>query len=258
MNAFTELIGKLGYKPKETKERKEPANQGFSERMKRFLKMKTEFEQVPKEDVLTAILQSDINNIESTLEQVDTDAFRMAVELVKNARRIYVVGIRNCEPLAGFLGFYLNMMFERVEMVRTNSASEIFEQMLRVGSEDVVIGISFPRYSMRTLKAMEFANNRNAKVIAVTDSIHSPMNLYSSCNLTARSEMASVVDSLTAPLSLVNALIVALCMERQEEMGRYLETLEDIWEEYQVYGVDEINQADDHIEIYQANDKQGE
>src|SRR5699024_5100192 len=141
------------------------------------------------------------------------------------------IGIRSCAPLASFLGFYLNMIFPDVRLIQTNSASEIFEQMFRIGQEDVIIGISFPRYSMRTLKAMEFANNRNAKVITLTDSIHSPINLYSSCNLIARSDMASIVDSLVAPLSVINALVVALCMRKQGEVVDTLQSMEKIWDE---------------------------
>ena len=125
--------------------------------------------------------------------------------------------------------------------MRTTSVSEIFEQMLRIDERDVVIGISFPRYSMRTLKALEFANDRNARVIAITDSVHSPMNLYSSCNLLARSDMVSIVDSLVAPLSVINALVVALCMKRPEEVRQELEMLEDTWNNYQIYMNDEIN-----------------
>ena len=113
----------------------------------------------------------------------------------------------------------------------------------------IQVGISFPRYSMRTLKAMEFANNRSAKVITLTDSVHSPMNLYSSCNLIADSDMASIVDSLVAPLSVINALIVALCMKKQNEVAKTLEMLEDIWDEYQVYENDEINYIDDSIKM---------
>ena len=116
--------------------------------------------------------------------------------------------------------------------------------MIHISGDDVIIGISFPRYSMRTLKALEFANNRSAKVITLTDSIHSPMNLYSSCNLIARSDMASIVDSLVAPLSVINALVVALCMRKQKEVVATLEDLEKIWDEYQVYNNDEINMAD--------------
>ena len=119
--------------------------------------------------------------------------------------------------------------------------------MIRINEEDVIIGISFPRYSVRTLKALEFANNRNAKVIAITDSKHSPMNLYSSCNLLARSDMASIVDSLVAPLSVVNALIVALCMKKKDKVINNLETLEEIWDEYQVYNKDELDVVNENV-----------
>ena len=165
------------------------------------------------------------------------------------ADTIYVAGLRSCAPLAEFLGFYLNMMFEHVKVLHTSSASELFEQMVHIGERDVIIGISFPRYSMRTLKALEFANNRNARVITITDSIHSPMNLYSSCNLIAKSDMASIVDSLVAPLSVINALIVALCMKKQDSVAETLEALEDIWDEYQVYENDEINYIDDSMKM---------
>ena len=173
----------------------------------------------------------------------------MAVDTILNARRVYVVGIRSCAPLASFLSFYLNLICDNVTAVHTNSSSEIFEQLLRIDEEDVVIGISFPRYSMRTLKALEFASNRKAKVITITDSVHSPMNLYSSCNLIARSDMASIVDSLVAPLSVINALVVALCMKKQKEVITTLEALEDIWDEYQVYSGDELNMVGDTVKM---------
>ena len=148
------------------------------------------------------------------------------------------------------------MICENVISVHTNSSSEIFEQLIRINEEDVIIGISFPRYSMRTLKALEFASNRKAKVITLTDSVHSPMNLYSSCNLIARSDMASIVDSLVAPLSVINALVVALCMKKQKEVIQTLETLEDIWDEYQVYSRDELNSVGDTVTM--KSDKTGE
>ena len=127
------------------------------------------------------------------------------------------------------------------------------EELVHAQENDCVICISFPRYSMRTLKAMEFANNRNAKVITLTDNVHSPMNLYSSCNLIAESDMASIVDSLVAPLSVINALIVALCMKRQNKVAKTLETLENVWDEYQVYGSDEINYINDSIKMHYGN-----
>ena len=155
------------------------------------------------------------------------------------------MGLRSNEPLAAFLHFYLNMIRGKVFLLNTTSVSETFEQMIHIGPKDCFIGISFPRYSMRTLKAMEFANDRNAKVIAITDSIHSPMNLYSSCNLIAKSDIASIVDSLVAPLSVIIALVVALCLKCPEQVRKILETLEETWNNYQVYLNDEIDFIDD-------------
>ncbi len=215
-------------------------------------RMEVTYGRISQPQILETVLQSDAENIQNTLEKIDANAFELAVDAILNARAIYVIGIRSCAPLASFLAFYLNLMFERVHLLNTNNATEVFEQMVRIGSEDLIIGISFPRYSMCTLKAMEFANNRNAKVITITDSVHSPMNLYSSCNLIAKSDMASIVDSLVAPLSVLNALIVALCMKKQAEVAGTLEMLEKIWGEYQVYENDEIDRVDDAIKIRYA------
>ena len=137
------------------------------------------------------------------------------------------------------------MIRDGICLIGSTNTSEMFEQMIRINNKDAVIGISFPRYSMRTLKAMEMANDRNARIITITDSIHSPMCLYSSCNLMARSDMVSIVDSLVAPLSLINALVVALCMKCPEEVKTNLETLEYTWDNYQVYLKDEINFFDE-------------
>ena len=212
-------------------------------------RMKVTYGHVPEAEILDTVFQSDIEIIKLTMEHIDHAAFEMAVETLLSARTIYIIGIRSCAPLASFLSFYLNMILDDVRLIQTSSASEIFEQMIRIGDQDAIIGISFPRYSMRTLKAIEFANNRNAKVITLTDSVHSPINLYSSCNLIARSDMASIVDSLVAPLSVVNALVVALCMKRQKEVVHTLETMEKIWDEYQVYSNDEMEHADDTIKM---------
>lgn len=196
-------------------------------------------------EILTSVLTTDMENISDTIEHVDPQAFEAAVDAVLDAEHVYIIGIRSCEPLARFLYFYLNMIRGNVILLASTSTSEIFEQMIRIDEKDVMIGISFPRYSMRTLKAMEFANDRNAKVISVTDTIHSPMCLYSSCNLMAKSEMVSIVDSLAAPLSLINALVVALCLKRPDDVRKNLETLEDVWDNYQVYLKDEINFIDE-------------
>ena len=215
-------------------------------------RMEVTYGRIRQSHILETVLQSDQEKIKDTLEHIDEHAFELAVDTIIKAKHIYIVGIRSCAPLAAFMAFYFNLMFENVTLLQTNNSSELFEQMVRISKDDVIIGISFPRYSMRTLKAMEFANNRNAKVITLTDSVHSPMNLYSSCNLIARSDMASIVDSLVAPLSVINALIVALCMKKQGEVAKTLETLEDIWNEYQVYENDEINYIDDKIKMRYA------
>ena len=207
-------------------------------------RMEVTYGRVPQSEILDTVLRTDIEKIKLTMENIDHNAFELAVETILEAKSIYIVGIRSCAPLASFLGFYFNLLFDNVHLMHTNSSSELFEQMIHISKDDVIIGISFPRYSMRTLKALEFANNRNAKVITLTDSIHSPMNLYSSCNLIARSDMASIVDSLVAPLSVINALVVALCMRKQREVTATLEDLEKIWDAYQVYNNDEINLAD--------------
>ena len=207
-------------------------------------RMEVTYGRVPQSEILDTVLRADIEKIKLTMENIDHNAFELAVETILEAKSIYIVGIRSCAPLASFLGFYFNLLFDNVHLMHTNSSSELFEQMIHISKDDVIIGISFPRYSMRTLKALEFANNRNAKVITLTDSIHSPMNLYSSCNLIARSDMASIVDSLVAPLSVITALVVALCMRKQKEVTATLEDLEKIWDEYQVYNNDEINLAD--------------
>lgn len=203
-------------------------------------RMEVAYGRISQSEILETVLQSDAEKIKMTLSNIDKPHFEQAVEMMLQAKRIYIVGIRSCAPLASFLGFYLNLIFENVTLVNTNSSSEIFEQLIRIGEEDVIIGISFPRYSVRTLRALEFANNRKAKVITLTDSEHSPMTAYSSCNLIARSDMASIVDSLVAPLSVVNALVVALCMKKRDELTKTLGSLEEIWDEYQVYNKDEI------------------
>ena len=215
-------------------------------------RMEVTYGRISQSKILETVLTSDADKIKTTMEKIDHNAFELAVNTILNAKNIYIVGIRSCAPLASFLGFYLTLMFDHVQLLTTNSSSELFEQMVRIDKEDVIIGISFPRYSMRTLKALEFANNRNAKVITITDSVHSPMNLYSSCNLIADSDMASIVDSLVAPLSVINALIVALCMKKQKEVATTLTTLEEIWDEYQVYENDEINYIDDSIKMRYA------
>lgn len=204
-------------------------------------RMEVSYNNIPEDKILSTVLMDDIEKIKQTLENENNkEAFQQAVKNILQARRVYIVGIRSCAPLAAFMEFYLHQILDDVRLVTSNNTSEMFEQMMKVDSSDVVIGISFPRYSMRTLKAMEFANNRRAKIITITDSIHSPINLYSACALLAKSDMASIVDSLVAPLSMINALLVALAMERKDEVMGTLSEMEKLWEEYQVYNRDDM------------------
>ncbi len=211
---------------------------------------------IEQNGVLRSVLSSDALKIKNTMENIDEAAFENAIDALLKAKRIYVVGLRSCAPLASFLAFYLNMIFDNVINLQTSSTSELFEQMIHISQEDCIIGISFPRYSMRTLKALEFANNRLANVITITDSIHSPMNLYSSCNLIADSEMHSIVDSLVAPLSVINALIVELCNRKQSDVAQTLEMIENVWNDYQFYENDEIDLVDDSIKMSYPGENQ--
>ena len=170
-----------------------------------------------------------------TLEELDRESFNRAVDAIVSAMKIYVIGVRSSASVASFLHFYFNLIFDNVTLVSANTASEIFESLLRVGERDVVIGVSFPRYSSRTVQAMSFARDRGATTVAITDSEASPLAPISTCSLMARSDMASFVDSLVAPLSLVNALLVAVSQRKNDELARTFQNLEEIWEEYNVY-----------------------
>ena len=204
-----------------------------------------ENENISGQEVLEQILKKDIRNISNTLEMADRRTFEMAVEKLLNARHVYLVGIRGSEPLAVYMGFYLKLMLDEVTVVSNGNTSDLFEELMKINEEDCLVGISFPRYSMRTLKAIEFANSRSVSVITITDSINSPMNLYSSCNLIARSDMTAAADSLCAPMSLVNALITAVMAKRRKNLLNRLEMLEDICNQYGTGENDELNKVDD-------------
>lgn len=190
---------------------------------------------IQKDKLLKTVLHSDIENLRQTQETVDEGQFAEVIERLKNARRVYILGVRSCAALAGFLGFYLNFVLKDVRLIQTNSVSETFEQMLNVGKEDVFIGISFPRYSKRTARVMEFAKSRGCACIAITDSDMSPLVEFADNSLMCCSNMLSFADSLVAPLSVINALIVALSYERQDDIKASLTDLESIWMKYDVY-----------------------
>ena len=192
-------------------------------------------------DLLSKVLQTDIDSIKKTLEAVDGAAFEAAVADIISARKIYIIGIRSAAALSSFMSFYFTHIFANVRNIDTASTSGIFEQLLRVGEGDVFIGVTFSRYSKRTLKAASFAKASGAKVIAITDSLGAPIAGVADHVLVAKSDMASFVDSLVAPLSLINALIVAIGVAKKEEISDTYEKLEGIWAEYNVYQTDEEN-----------------
>ena len=185
-------------------------------------------------DTMTAILNSDMENILRTQNEVDRDSFSRAVEALLGAKKIYVLGTRTSAALSMFMGFYFNLLFENVKVLYENTAGEVFEQIMRIGPGDVFVGISYPRYSKRTVKAVRFARERGATVLALTDAATSPIAEGADICLLARSDMVSFVDSLVAPLSLINALIVEVS-ERKPGVARTFTELEEVWNEYDVY-----------------------
>ena len=187
------------------------------------------------QDLVTTVLHSDIEKLRQTDETVDRKEFHAAVNAIIKAKRVYILGVRSAAPLANFLGYYLNYMFNNVHEITGFSAGEMFEKIVGVNSEDVVIAFSFPRYSASTTKGAQYCRSAGAKVIGITDSNLSPLGSNSDHVLIAKSDMVSLVDSLVAPLSLVNALIVAIAAQREKELSQTLANLERIWEEYEVY-----------------------
>lgn len=185
-------------------------------------------------DPLTAILNSDMENILLTQSTADRAMFDTAVDAILNAERIYILGTRTSAALSMFMGFYFSLLFENVKVLNENTAGEIFEQLLRIGPNDVFVGISYPRYSKRTVKAVRFAKDRGATILALTDTDASPIAKTADICLLARSDMVSFVDSLVAPLSLINALIVAVS-ERKPGVAGIFSELEQVWNEYDVY-----------------------
>ena len=192
-------------------------------------------DRIGNHDVMSMVMQSDIEKIRMTLEDTDQQSFTQAVRKLANASRVYIMGVRSAGALADFLSYYLRFMFDNVTRVDTNAMSEVFEQVMRVHEGDVFIGLSFPRYSRRTVKAMKYVKDQGATVIAITDSRTAPLTEYADITLLAKSDMASFVDSLVAPLSLVNALIVAVSRIRSEQLETTLGELERIWFEYDEY-----------------------
>ena len=186
-------------------------------------------------NVLKDVLTSDIEKLRTTLETVDQKQFDAAVDAILIAKRIYIVGMRSSTSLANFMGFYMNFLLDNVRTIHDNVANEIYEQIMRIGEGDILIGLSFPRYSSRTLKAMKFAKSKGATVIGITDNDTSPFHGVADICLYAKSDMVSFVDSLVAPLSLINALIVSVGIHSKEGLSNTFTTLEQLWKDYDVF-----------------------
>lgn len=189
---------------------------------------------ISEENALKGVLKADMENIRATLEKINHKTFEEVVQSIFDAKKIYIIGLRSSTALADFLGFYLNVILDNVKVVGYG-ISDIFEQMINVGEGDLVIGIGFPRYANRTIECLAFAQSRNAKVVAITDSLLSPLASQADCTLIAQSNMASFVDSLVAPLSVINALIIAVGLREKENISRTYNDLENIWQQYEVY-----------------------
>lgn len=198
-------------------------------------RMEIASEKISEKDIAKTVLKSDIEKLEKTIHELDYDNFNKATELILNAEHIYIAGVRSSAALASFAGFYLKLLFENTTVITGTGAEDITEQLFHAGRGDVVLGISFPRYSSGTVKALSFAERRGADIIALTDSIESPIVKHSSCTLLARSEMDSFADSLVAPMSILNALIFAVGYRMGSKTKETFDELENIWRDYEVY-----------------------
>ena len=192
-------------------------------------------DRIGNQDVVSTVLQADIDTLRRTSETLDRREMDTSVDANLAARHIYIVGVRSSAAIASFLNFYFRNIFDNVSLVPSTATSEMFEQLLRVGREDVVIGISLPRYSSRTIKAMQYARDCGATTISITDKPDAPAGKIADHVLVAKSDMVSIVDSLVAPMSVVNALIVAVSRKREEEVSKTFKDLERLWDEYDVY-----------------------
>ena len=192
-------------------------------------------QRIGRGDVIDNAMESDINKIKYTLEHLDRRSFSNAVDAILSAKHIYITGARSSEPLARLLSYNLSLIFDNVRLVVPTSSAEVFEQMYSVGEEDVVIAFSYPRYSSKMINGIKFARRKNAKVIVFTDSEVSPIAEFANCVLIAQSDMASYMDSLVAPLSIINAIVIEITARCEREITERFDALEKLWDEYEVY-----------------------
>ena len=239
---FATVLGYEGYP-----ELQKALREYTSSKLTSIQRMDVMSDQLEGEDLLTKVMNFDIDQIRHTLEETDKEDFYRTVDILCNAKTIYVIGARSAAVLARFLVFYFNIMVDNVRLIHTTSTSEMFEQIINIGKDDIMIGISFPRYSKHTVKAFRYAKENGAQVIAITDSRTSPIAENADHLLLARSDMASFADSLVAPMSLINALITAMSMRKREFVSSNYERLERIWNEYEVYEKSDDQDYDNNI-----------
>ena len=193
-------------------------------------------DQMTGSDILGSVMQRDMNSIHDVIERLDREEFERVVDKLLHAKHIYILGVRSSSFLAGYLNFYLHLIFKNVTLVQSSAAGEIYEQLVHIGPGDVLVSISFPRYSKMAIHAVEFACQRGGDVVAVTDSPMSPMYKMASASLLASSDMISFVDSMAAPLSLLNALILAVGQQRRDDLSATLAEMEQLWSKYSIFG----------------------
>ena len=227
---FAAEIGFLGYPQMQKRLRQLTVTQSTS-----LKRMEIASRHLDSDNILSSVLKSDVRMIEHTLEDIDKLQFDSAVDAILKAKHIYITGVRSAASLATFTDFYLRLMFDNTKLISSADPADMFEQAMHIDENDVIIGMSFPRYSKNIIKLLEYASKRGATVIGITDSLTSPIVRVSKYSLTARSDMNSFVDSLVAPFSVVNALIAALGMKQKEKIKNTFENLENIWDEYEVY-----------------------
>lgn len=187
-----------------------------------------------KKNLIKQVVRTDINNMKDTLENLDNEIFYKIIDEISNAKRVYILGLRSSTALAGYLGFYLSFILENVKVV-SFGMSDIFEQLLKVSKDDVVIGISYPRYSKKTLDALKYVKEQGSTIVGISDGNLSPVSKMSDYNLEVKSNMISFVDSLVAPLSIINALIIGVGIRNHDDVSTYLSQLENLWREYDIY-----------------------
>ncbi len=232
------FAGELGYEG--YPELQKALQEEMRTRLTAVQRMEVSVDRFGHDEIFKSVLLHDIDRIRRTLEETTPELFGSAVELIVSASRIYIMGIRSSASLASFMGYYFKLMLPNVTIIETGSRSELYEQLMHMTKDDVLIGISFPRYSKQTVHALTYAQNIGAKSIAITDRTDSPIAQKADFALLAKSDMVSFVDSLVAPLSLINALIVAVSIRNKEIVSRNFEILDKIWEKYEVYEKNEI------------------